>query len=206
MKTSVALLILPLCYLCVAEDDPEGSGIDADNPVSKRGARCAGGAEFSGILKDMRTKLRKAQEQLNHLRGQIQGNKVAFGANLGINSNLGPFDKETTLIFKQVFVNTGAYNPDTGIFTAPVSGVYYFSMSGHNQSVKPMGLKLMKNKEHIISVFNHPLGNRWETATNGMTLELKRGDQVYVNLFPKTWIMDNDNNHSTFVGFLLHQL
>ena len=94
----------------------------------------------------------------------------------------------------------------TGIFTAPVKGVYYFSFSGHNHSSKPMGLRLMKNGHQMVTVYNHAAGNRWEAATNGMNLQLEQGDQVYVQLMANTWIMDNHNHHSTFIGHLLFPL
>ncbi|KAI4809743.1 hypothetical protein KUCAC02_018608 [Chaenocephalus aceratus] len=69
-----------------------------------------------------------------------------------------------------------------------------------------MGLRLMKNGEQMVTVFNHVAGNRHETATNGMTLQLEVGDQVYMRLRANTWIFDNGNNHSTFIGFLLFSL
>uniref|UniRef100_A0A671Y0V2 C1q domain-containing protein n=1 Tax=Sparus aurata TaxID=8175 RepID=A0A671Y0V2_SPAAU len=135
-----------------------------------------------------------------------QGNRVAFGANLGINGNVGHFNTEITLVYKNVFSNTGSYNPGTGIFTAPVKGVYYFSFSGHNHSSKPMGLSLTKNGVKMVIVYNHPAGRRYETATNGMTLQLEVGDQVYMRLWAHTWIFDNTNRHSTFIGHLLFPL
>ncbi|XP_030017087.1 complement C1q tumor necrosis factor-related protein 3-like [Sphaeramia orbicularis] len=131
------------------------------------------------------------------------GKHVAFGASLGTDGNCGPFNVDTTLIFKNVYTNTGEYNKGTGIFTAPVEGIYYFSFSGHNNSCRPMGLKLMLNGKHILSVYNHAAGDRWETATNGMTLTLKAGDQVYMDLWANTWIMDNCNHHTTFTGFMI---
>ncbi|KAM4605276.1 complement C1q tumor necrosis factor-related protein 6-like [Polymixia lowei] len=136
----------------------------------------------------------------------VQGQQVAFGASIGSTGNIGPFNVEITLIYKNVFTNSGAYNPHTGIFTAPVRGIYYFSFSGHNVSYKPMGLRLMKNGVQMITVYNHPAGRRFETATNGMNLKLEARDQVYMRLRPNTWIYDNDNNHSTFIGHLLFPL
>ncbi len=171
---------------------------------------------------------------------------MAFGASSGLSGNYGPFNFETTLIYRNVYSNTGAYDPrtgklcgiftcfyrcmgsfgynvkhnssspliwcyslcrsSTGVFTAPVKGVYYFSFSGHNVSSRSMGLRLMKNGVQIITVYNHPAGRRYETATNGMTLELRPGDRVYMTLRANTWIFDNENDHSTFTGYLLFPL
>ncbi|XP_035526043.1 complement C1q-like protein 2 [Morone saxatilis] len=134
---------------------------------------------------------------------EVRGVQVAFGAALGRVGHIGPYNTEITLTYKTVLSNTGSYNPATGIFTAPVRGYYYFSFSGHNVSNRPMGLRLMKNGVQIVTVYNHVAGNRPETATNGMVVYLNVGDHVYMRLRPNTWIYDNENNHSTFVGFLL---
>uniref|UniRef100_A0A3P9CWC7 C1q domain-containing protein n=1 Tax=Maylandia zebra TaxID=106582 RepID=A0A3P9CWC7_9CICH len=134
------------------------------------------------------------------------GSRVAFGASIGNVGNTGPISAEITLTYKNVYFNSGSYSPATGIFTAPVRGVYYFSFSGHNLSTRPMGLRLMKNGEQMVTVYNHAAGNRYESATNGMTLQLAAGDQVYMRLRPDTWIFDNNNNHSTFIGHLLFPL
>lgn len=69
-----------------------------------------------------------------------------------------------------------------------------------------MGLRMMKNGVQTVTVYNHVAGRRYETATNGMTLQLDKGDQVYMRLRANTWICDNDNDHSTFVGHLLFPL
>ena len=69
-----------------------------------------------------------------------------------------------------------------------------------------MGLRLMKNGEQMVTVFNHPTGNHYETATNGMTLKLEIGDQVYMRLRQDTWIYGNSNDHNTFIGHLLFPL
>ncbi|XP_017165364.1 cerebellin-4-like [Poecilia reticulata] len=158
------------------------------------------------ILRELETKLRDTQKELEVLKSQVQGNKVAFGASISVGGNIGPFNTHTILVYKKVYMNTGSFNPGTGIFTAPVKGVYYFSFSGHNQSSKSMCLQLMKNGEQMVTVYNHPAGNRSETATNGMTLQLEVGDQVYMRLYQNTWIFDNSNDHSTFIGHLLFPL
>lgn len=69
-----------------------------------------------------------------------------------------------------------------------------------------MGLQLMKNGQQMVTVYNHVAGNRYETATNGMTPQLEVGDQVYMRLYENTWIFDYSNDHSTFIGHLLFPL
>uniref|UniRef100_A0A671Y0T0 Complement C1q-like protein 2 n=1 Tax=Sparus aurata TaxID=8175 RepID=A0A671Y0T0_SPAAU len=169
MKISVAVLTLSLFYLSVAE-----AVLDY---------------HLKSILGELKAELQKTKEQLDDLKKEVRGNRVAFGANLGINGNIGPINIDITLVYKNVFSNTGSYNPATGIFTAPVKGIYYFSVSGHNESTRPMGLRLMKNGKQMVIVYNHPAGRRHETATNSMTLQLEVGDQVYVRLRVHTWVL-----------------
>ncbi|XP_063058026.1 complement C1q-like protein 2 [Engraulis encrasicolus] len=151
------------------------------------------------------------REIVSTLKRQVEEGKVteqvAFEAALGPGEHRGPFNTEITIVYPKVFANAGhAYSPTTGIFTAPVKGVYYFSFSGHNVSSKPMALRLMKNGQQMVTMVNHVAGNRYETGTNGMNLLLQKGDQVYMRLRANTWIFDNGNMHSTFVGHLLFPL
>ncbi|KAM9323150.1 complement C1q-like protein 4 [Pholidichthys leucotaenia] len=156
--------------------------------------------------RELEARLANTEKQLESLRSEVRGNHIAFGAYIGNSGTFGPFNTHVTLVYKNVYFHSGSYNSATGIFTAPVREVYYFSFSGHNSSSKGMGLYLMKNGEHMVMVYNHPAGNRPETATNGMTLQLEVGDHVYMRLFTNSWIFDNTNKHSTFIGHLLFPL
>nr|XP_033505964.1 cerebellin-4-like [Epinephelus lanceolatus] len=220
MKTSVAVLTLSLLYLGMAEvqqrDHRAEEGNSTEIPTIKPACLCAGDVTGSQknscqlvvMLRELEAKLKNTEKHLEDLRGEVQAcrGKVAFGATIGNVGNVGPFNVATTVTYKNVFANTGSYNPATGIFTAPVRGIYYFSFSGHHQSTRTMALQLMKNGVHMVSVWNHAAGNRHETVTNGMTLQLEVGDQVYMRLQENTWIYDKSNNHSTFNGHLLFPL
>uniref|UniRef100_A0A672F743 C1q domain-containing protein n=1 Tax=Salarias fasciatus TaxID=181472 RepID=A0A672F743_SALFA len=106
-------------------------------------------------------------------------------------------------VYERDLLFSGVHGSVYSFCDPPLRGIYYFSFSGHNASSRPMGLQLMKNGRHMVTVYNHPAGNRFETATNGMVLQLEVGEQVYMSLMANTWILDNMNHHSTFTGFLL---
>ncbi|XP_067218405.1 cerebellin-3-like [Chanodichthys erythropterus] len=153
-------------------------------------------------LEDNEKQLKNTEEQLEQLRRNDY--KVAFAATLGNIGDLGPFNTDITLVYKKVFVNEGgAYNPTTGIFTAPVKGVYFFSVSARYRSNRLMDLSLSKNGQPMVYVINHPLGDRYESTANSFSLTLEKGDQVYVRLRHNTWVFNNEADLTSFVGHLL---
>lgn len=218
MKTLMVLTLSVFClsvtaaqqkHVAEVQQQKHQAGEDKNGASVERGSACAANQQNCCqlvFLRELEDKVRNTEKQLEDLRREVRGTRVAFGATIGNVQYIGPFNAEITLTYKNVYFNTGSYNPTTGIFTAPVKGVYYFSFSGHNLSSTAMGLRLMKNGEQMVTVYNHPAGNRFETATNGMTLQLEVGDQVYMRLRAHTWIYDNGNNHSSFVGNLLFSL
>ncbi|XP_076147378.1 cerebellin-4-like [Alosa pseudoharengus] len=227
MKTALSvpllLLLLPLGALCGGPGDvQETRALQQVDDVQEVRARVKREDNNTPCQENLDSKMLKLQMEelkvsLTALKCQLEEQKktgstcntekVAFGAALGPDGNRGPFGNDITLVYKVVFANVGnAYSPTTGIFTAPVKGVYYFSFSGHNVSSRGMGLRLFKNDKQTVTVYNHPAGSRFETATNGMNLELEKGDQVCMKLRANSWIYDNANDHSTFIGQLLFPL
>lgn len=94
---------------------------------------------------------------------------------------------------------------DTGIFTAPVKGVYVFRVFSKalGNPEKAVTAGLFKNDKHIISTHGHQQGG-FISSSNGVSLLLEEGDKVKVNLYPGQWIFDNgEHHHSTFSGHLL---
>ncbi|KAL7879375.1 hypothetical protein SRHO_G00016290 [Serrasalmus rhombeus] len=139
--------------------------------------------------------------------------KVAFSATL---SNLqegfkflGPFQNTVTLVYENAFTNIGyAYDPQTGIFTAPLGGVYYFSFSlfhpvGPGSQAKT-GASLVKNGVLVVAATdNAPGADSEDTSGNSASIRLEKGDQVYVQLWEMNRVYTDGNKRNTFSGHLL---
>ncbi|XP_062400933.1 complement C1q-like protein 2 [Sardina pilchardus] len=134
--------------------------------------------------------------------------KIAFSASVGGLGNRGPFNTDTNLVFKDVMTNVGnAFKPATGIFTAPVKGVYLFSLFERSLSPQPASMSLHKNDQMIASVGNRASQREGdENGSNGVTLQLEQGDQVYVRLLKDSWVYDSTAHFTTFSGALLFSL
>lgn len=148
--------------------------------------------------------------KMDELMKLNQAPKVAFSASLLTSfgpQSIGPFDNGLhTLIYKYIFLNTGnAYDPNTGIFTAPVRGAYAFRVFSKalGSLERAVTAGLFKNDQHIISTHGHQTSG-FISSSNGVSLLLEEGDKVKVNLYPGQWIFDNgEHHHSTFSGHLL---
>uniref|UniRef100_A0A8P4K1S6 C1q domain-containing protein n=1 Tax=Dicentrarchus labrax TaxID=13489 RepID=A0A8P4K1S6_DICLA len=131
--------------------------------------------------------------------------KVAFSLGLTDVGQVGPFDTDITLKFSKVFINFGqAYNPTTGIFTAPVRGVYYFRFNGWDARLSNvLRIKLYHNDKRITESYDVNDQHGYVSLSNAFVLQLEKGDVIYMVLKLNTSIWDDSNNRTTFSGFLL---
>uniref|UniRef100_A0A3B4DLV2 C1q domain-containing protein n=1 Tax=Pygocentrus nattereri TaxID=42514 RepID=A0A3B4DLV2_PYGNA len=144
--------------------------------------------------------------QVEKLKKENQGNrKVAFSASLsaGEAGHIGPYSTLFPLVYRHVFTNIGnAYNPATGIFTAPVRGVYQFSFSTHGGGGRAVHVLLHKNGHHVAAV--HSFQDRHNVnSSNGVSLLLEVGDVVCIKLGANAWIYDDGVHYSIFSGQML---
>lgn len=160
-------------------------------------------------LKSLYDAMSDSKVKVDELIKQNTDSKVAFSASLLTShgaTNVGPFSGLQTLIYKHVFLNIGnAYDSNTGIFTAPVRGVYAFRVFSKavGSADKSVTAGLFKNDQHIISTHAQQQDGFY-SSSNGVSLLLEKNDQVKVNLYPERWIFDNgEHHHSTFSGHLL---
>ncbi|KAL3066262.1 hypothetical protein OYC64_016255 [Pagothenia borchgrevinki] len=128
--------------------------------------------------------------------------QVAFSAGLTNAGGVGPFTTDTTLKFSKVFTNIGqAYNPTTGIFTAPVRGVYYFRFNAWENRSPLTSVDLYHNDKRKMQIYDG--GSGYITSSNAMVLQLEKGDVVYIVLPSSYNVYDDLYNRIIFSGFLL---
>ncbi|XP_056318614.1 cerebellin 11 [Danio aesculapii] len=203
------IFLMSVLSFCAAQDD------DIMTPVvniySELNELKASIAELKTDLIAAKNELQEQKSLVQDLRKQIKESpKVAFTVSMSEteSASRGPYTTETKLIFDKVLTNVGdAYNPATGVFTAPVKGVYYFRYSGSAFSTHDMGLSIFKGTKRFVSSYEYNSSDRNDQMSNGAVMELDVGEQVYMNLWIRSWIfVDRRYNYSTFTGYLLYPL
>ncbi|XP_022594897.1 heavy metal-binding protein HIP-like isoform X1 [Seriola dumerili] len=157
--------------------------------------------------------LEKQQEGQKAIVQEVQDTnrvrKLAFSASLLASGEGNTSSEEfVPLIYRNVFTNTGNhYNSNTGYFTAPVRGVYYFRFTGHLADTdRGTRMRIVKNGHAMVFT-----GDRLTTSadaedsiSNGVVLQLEVGDVVSVQISGDVW--DDQYHRTTFSGFLLFPL
>ncbi|WAR31332.1 CAPR2-like protein [Mya arenaria] len=87
-----------------------------------------------------------------------------------------------SLVFNNVVTDVGGgYNPGTGVFTAPVDGLYVFSASVMVQmttSATFAHIRIKKNDSHVAYLYVNDSDGNYETGMGTVTLSLQVGDTV----------------------------
>jgi len=130
---------------------------------------------------------------------------VAFLATL--TSHILHAGQNQPIVFDRVVTNVGnAYNPHLGAFTAPVAGIYVFSVSLLSIAGHTTHYQIKKNNNFISNIYlrTPPGAGEYESTSQTVVLQLTKGDDVTLRN------MDGDEslhgiNYSTFAGFLVWQ-
>ncbi|XP_063043258.1 uncharacterized protein LOC134437682 [Engraulis encrasicolus] len=155
--------------------------------------------EFQNMKSQM-TVLEQQNEDL------LSKKKVAFSASLLSTGEGNIYANGENLVYKKVFTNVGeGYNPNTGVFTAPVRGVYFFRFYAHCHGGNKMAVSLYKEGKKQCSIFNEiPRTNG--NASNAVVLTLEKGEEVYTRMWEGTWVYDDSSSYTSFTGFLLFSM
>uniref|UniRef100_A0A8C4VWK4 C1q domain-containing protein n=1 Tax=Gopherus evgoodei TaxID=1825980 RepID=A0A8C4VWK4_9SAUR len=97
-----------------------------------------------------------------------------------------------------------AYNPATGIFTCPISGIYYFAYHVHVKGTN-VWVALYKNNVPATYTYDEYKKGYLDQASGSAVLELKENDQVWVQMpsDQANGLYSTEYIHSSFSGFLL---
>uniref|UniRef100_A0A8C6UAZ2 C1q domain-containing protein n=1 Tax=Neogobius melanostomus TaxID=47308 RepID=A0A8C6UAZ2_9GOBI len=215
-NAGVFLLLLLMPSLHSAEETPIACPSDTCTELSKLSVALA---EQNAKIEQLQAENQVQAAELLTLKASstVIGNKVealtqdrtvsqvAFSTALleSGSQTFGPHDAETTIVYKHVASNIGnAYNPQTGIFIAPVKGVYHFEIYALSNGNSAGEAYLKKNGVGIFMAHESQSSGRG-TAGNAVTLLLEQRDVVYVTLPANRQLFDNANHHNTFSGHLL---
>ncbi|NWX67513.1 CO8A2 protein, partial [Alca torda] len=96
------------------------------------------------------------------------------------------------------------YNPVTGIFTCPISGIYYFAYHVHVKGTN-VWVALYKNNVPATYTYDEYKKGYLDQASGSAVLELKENDQVWVQMpsDQANGLYSTEYIHSSFSGFLL---
>jgi hypothetical protein len=114
---------------------------------------------------------------------------------------------EENLTFNGTHCNVGSgLDPDSGIFTVPVGGQYFFMFHIATHDNKKALLSIRKNGEEVASIFdqNHKDNHKNSKAGQSIVIDCIRGDEIVIYAYTGTWLADFPMNHYThWVGLLL---
>ena len=117
--------------------------------------------------------------------------------------------KDTIIPFEVARLNVGdAMNLETGIFTAPVAGIYHFEFTAaSNNSATALFIDLQLNGAKVSSAHNHQQSSAGSHLRLSLTASLRLEVNDRVNLFVyEGELFDNDGlyqNH--FTGWLMEE-
>ncbi|XP_063397778.1 collagen alpha-1(VIII) chain-like [Mytilus trossulus] len=154
---------------------------------------------------DMQKQYNSRGAEIESIKETIQKQSpsiVTFLALL-ISPPYGSIAAHATVKFERITENIGSgYNSGTGIFTAPIKGLYHFTASARQSKSGFLHLGLFRNNAQMaVSV-----AVNFNSLTIGATLTLQSGDRVYVK---NVWDQPSGivgAGQSYFSGSLVHKM
>lgn len=126
----------------------------------------------------------------------------AFTASFSSAKDLG--DGEIIKFDKVWTNNKNGYNPNTGVFTAPKTGLYQVSATIMSSHKKPLLAYLWQNDVRMVSLYS---GTGYNEATANMVLNLKKDDRIYLKVRGGSGAIYGhlEKPYSMFSGYLISE-
>ncbi|KAK7929294.1 hypothetical protein WMY93_005689 [Mugilogobius chulae] len=178
---------------------------------------CCGNADLKSLRDQVIETFQNVSEKINQLKDEIHQViapvNVAFTAYLGGNTNcFGPFEKNVSIPYDVIPLNEGSgYNSILGLFTAPVSGVYSFSLSVYSRLQQAGAhmyykVQLMRNGLPEVSTWEDNSEDMEDSSSHTVLLSLQQGDQVYAELVQDRRLCGNIQGLNSFSGYLVYPM
>lgn len=107
----------------------------------------------------------------------------------------------SVIIFHEIVTNTGdAYNINTGEFTAPIDGNYYFKVNlyirckNNNRQVA----WIIHNQEKLVWIMCDDSNHLYHPLANSIILQLKKEEKVYIGYQTGRSFLWHGHTHSSF--------
>ncbi|XP_053393005.1 complement C1q-like protein 4 [Mercenaria mercenaria] len=117
-----------------------------------------------------------------------------------------------TITFETVITNIGGgYNNITGVFVAPLSGLYMFSCSlldaveGKHGTDK-LHAEIVQNDKVLARVFAHADNHNRDQGAQTIFVQVNQGDRIFIRSVDNDDLGLGGDLYSTFSGYLLMQL
>lgn len=137
-------------------------------------------------------------------RGQPGG----IGFSVSLSHHLENLGIHQVVVFDNVITNYGSgYDSVSGVFKAPVSGLYFFNVVIMSHAAENIETQIVKNGTPIVSTYSGD-STTWNQGTQSTVLYLNSGDDVYVHIQDNKGI-NNGNirifgaHWTSFSGFLI---
>ncbi|XP_052083633.1 complement C1q-like protein 4 [Mytilus californianus] len=156
----------------------------------------------NGLFDDLIQMMLKIRGPVNSGRDHLPKGKD-FPAFTAYRASRQSLSVNTVVKFDKVWTNNGnGYNPSSGVFTAPMAGLYHFAAVVMSTDGKTLFVRLFNNNAKITSSYITSTG--YKTGTFDVVLTLEKGDKVSIKSGHNSQTIYSDSdNYCTFSGNLI---
>ncbi|XP_060082099.1 complement C1q tumor necrosis factor-related protein 5-like, partial [Ylistrum balloti] len=178
-------------------DDLENEWRQAEAVVSQQAS------EIQSLTAQLRTR-EISVGQLKHSISRRQATDQIYGFTARLSQKIAHLNTQQAIVFDQVLTNVGAaYEPSTGIFVCPYSGLYEFAATiVSNGDQKNLDAEIVKNGNRLARLHSTIYG--FDQGTQVVIVQCEEGQRVWVRHFGTADTPVLPGGYSTFAGHLIH--